>query len=541
MPNTYIRLNLASAIFPFYTEAAGRTIVIPGQDENWDRYNAANTVQDKGVPQVFYMHNCVPLAGGFQSIGYVEQLSGMLGHDDFDTCFSLINSNLGVDLFVPAGGLNYVYDGDVGQWVSVDPFEPGTVPAGITVSTAYVNGVTYILFAGYGCFSYNDTTKALDPVTLTGVTVADLVGICEANGYMIACSNTAVAWSSLSDPTDFVPSIDTAAGGGNVQDAKGPINFILGIAGGFLMYCARNIVGASYTGNTTWPYQILEIPGSGGVSSIDAVAYQGNLPYHVAMTTAGIQQISLNSAIPTMPEASDFLTSQLFEDFNETTLSFTQKYLDTQLVIKFACVADRYIILSYGPDTSNFTHAIVYDIGLNRYGKIKLLHRSAFMYSNPVPHGLITYSELMNTPIGSLGSNTYSNFFTALQSTVTPKGNLAFLQQDGTIQLVDFSVGETNADGVFIIGKFQNQRNETIVHQWTDVETINSDSTFSMSLLPTFDGKDFAPAIATIKTIKGTLVQRFSKRNTSANLSLCMVGAFNLTTIILNFTVGGYR
>ena len=84
MPNIYTRLNLASAIFPFYTEAYGRSIMIPGGDENFDRYNAANTTPDKGVPQVFYMHNVLPIAGGFQSIGYEQQIPGLPGAIDFD-------------------------------------------------------------------------------------------------------------------------------------------------------------------------------------------------------------------------------------------------------------------------------------------------------------------------------------------------------------------------------------------------------------------------------------------------------------------------
>lgn len=540
----YVRLNLASAIFPFYTEASGRTIMVPGDDENFDRYNAANTTPDKGVPQVFYMHNVMPLDKGFQSIGYIQQQPGLIGHTDFDTCFPLRTASGDIFFFVPAAGLNYIYDGNIDSWTATTPLPgavSGNIAANILVTTAFVKGVTYIFYSGIGCFTYNSATKSLDSVTLSGLSIDETLGVCEANGYMIAWSRTDVAWSSLTDPTNFVPSIQTGAGGGSVQDAKGIIQFCVSIPGGFLIYCKLNVVGASFTGNTAFPYTILEVQGSGGVNSINDVAYQGNLPYQVAMTSAGIQQVSLNSAIPTMPELSEFLTSQLFEDFDETTFSFSQQFIGGQLSIKFSSVSNRFIVISYGVSSSNYTHAVLFDIELNRYGKLKIDHRSVFSFVDPAPYGIIPYSALLTTPISTLANVMYEDMFTTMQLTVNPKQNLAFLQADGTTQLVDFQVSEQNSNGIFIIGKFQYVRGNVIVHQRTDVETINLSSSFTLHLLPTFDGKDFAPAVATVENAKGNQTRTYAKRFTASNISLCFAGAFNLTSAVFNFTVGGTR
>lgn len=539
-----VRLNLASAIFPFYTEAAGRTIMMPDQDENFDRYNAANTTPDKGVPQVFYMHNCLPIAGGFQSIGYNQSLAGMAGKTDFDTAFNLYNPNQSSFIFVPAQGMNYIYDASygTGEWSSVNPIPSGTLPANALVTTAYVDGNTYIYYAKYGCFTYDPATRQLVAVVLSGLTAANVIGICAANGYMVAWTQDTVAWSSLSDPTDFVPSIQTGAGGGSIQDAKGQINFCVSIVGGFLICCQKNVVGASYTNNSSWPYQISEVSGSGGIATIEQLAYQTNLSYMVAMTTAGIQQVSLSGAIPTMPEVSDFITARLFEDFDEVGLTFSAQYLESQVDTKFAAVGDRFIVISYGIQAPNFTHAIIYDIELNRYGKLKLPHRCAFSYNEPAAYGMTTYDQLMNTPISVLGNITYANFFFGGgQPEIIPKENLAFLQQDGTIQLVDFSLGEERASGVFILGKLQFRRGDVIVHQWTDVESIKTTSVFNFYLLPTFNGKDFTTAVATTAIKPGILIRRMAKKYTASNLSLCLTGAFNLTTIVINFTVGGSR
>lgn len=541
MPNFYARLNLASSIYPLYTEMGGRTVMVPDLDENFDRYNAANTTPDKGVPQVLYMHNCVPVSGGFQSVGYNQVLPGLDGNTDFDTVYPIVAAESATVLYVPSQGANYVFDGNVGTWVSTSPAAPGTTSANTLVTTALVQGISYIFFQGIGCFNYSTTTKTLVPVTLTGLTISLVIGITAANGYLIAWTRTGVFWSALVTPTNFIPSIQTGAGGGSVADAKGPINFCVPLPGGFVIYCQKNAVGASYTANTNFPYIIKEITGSGGVASPDNVAFQGNVTYHLAMTSAGLQQVSLDSAISTMPEVSDFLTANTFEDFDEITVSFTAQNLTAPVGIKLAMISERFIIISYGVQPPDYTHAILYDMALNRYGKLKINHRCAFSFISPAPYGLITYEDLLMTTIDSLGSAVYGDFFVSLQPDIIPKQNLAFLQQDGTVRLVDFSIGEFTADGVFIIGKFQYRRGNVMVHQRTEVDTLNQGETCNLFLLPTFDGKDFTAAVATTVIQSGPLTRTFAKRFTASNISLCLIGAFNLTSMVMNFTIGGSR
>lgn len=541
MPNKYARLNLATAIFPFYTAAAGRTIMLPELDENFDRYNAANTTPDKGVPQVFYMHNCFPISGGFQSIGYLPQLTGLSGVNNFDSPFYLTNSQDNSALFVPAVGLNYIFDGSVGTWQSISPITPGLINFNSLVTTAYVKGTTYVFYETYGCFTYNATTRVFDPVILTGLDITQIIGIFSANGYMLAWTSDSVVYSSLSDPTNFIPSIQTGAGGGKILDVKGSINICLPVSGGFLIYCEKNIVGAAYSGNVYYPYIYLEVKGSGGVDTIDKIAYQSNLPYHVAMTTAGIQQVSIDSAIHTLPELSDFLTGKIFEDFDETTLTFSEQYLTRQLNIKFSYVSDRFFVCSYGVSAPDFTHAVVYDLALNRFGKVKIPHRSAFSYGVPTPFGELTYAQLQSTSVNDLRGSSYYDLFSGAHLLITPKQNLAFLQEDGTVQLVDFSLGESVASGVFILGKFQFSRSSVIVHQRTDIETVNRNNTFSLYILPSYDGKDFGPAVSTTTNATNDLTRTFARRITATNISLLAVGAFDATSIVINFTLGGIR
>ena len=106
---------------------------------------------------------------------------------------------------------------------------------------------------------------------------------------------------------------------------------------------------------------------------------------------------------------------------------------------------------------------------------------------------------------------------------------------------MDFAISEANASGVFIIGKFQLSRAAVIVHQTTDVETITKDNNFALHLLGTFNGKDFGPAIPTMQTLREDSVVVCAKRYTAKNISLCLVGAYNLTSMVLLFTIGVSR
>ena len=57
--------------------------------------------------------------------------------------------------------------------------------------------------------------------------MAQVVGITQSTGYMIAWTKNTVAWSSTIDPTDFVPDSLTGAGGGGVEEVKGAINYCI--------------------------------------------------------------------------------------------------------------------------------------------------------------------------------------------------------------------------------------------------------------------------------------------------------------------------
>jgi hypothetical protein len=543
MANYVIRSLLSSATFPFATELWGRSIILHQQDQNYDSatINAPGVVIDKGIPQAFYMHNVVPTNQGFQSVGYSSLIAAAAGPvTDFDHCYPIQTANGSKFLFVPAAGKNYIYDANVGTWQSVSPFAVGTVPANVQVTTAFVHGETYIFYANNGCYIYDPIGNVLVPTVLTSLTIANINGICAANNYMIAFSNNGIAWSSAVTPTDFTPSLTTGAGGGGVNEAKGNIVVCVTLSGGFAIYCDINIVYAKYTGNILFPFVTKEVPASGGISDLHKVTWLSNLSSHIAWTSAGLQQVGPASAEDIYTEVSDFIAARIFEDFDETTNTLSSSYLATQLFINLSVISQRFLIVSYGTALGSYTHAIFYDIGLKRYGKLKINHVDCFEWNFPNLSGNITYGKLSATTYGDLSATTYSQLGFNVNAAKTFKQALAFLQADGTVQVTNFDISETTANGVLIIGKFQMARGNLIEHQELEVDTIGSTNTFTAFIYTSLDGKTLGTAQALrAKTPNPSRTRNYQKMTNSLNFSYLFKGQFNLVSLLTTITLGG--
>ncbi len=564
-----VSVNLASSLYPFASEMWGRSVMIPQYDENYNRtiFTTIDPGFEKDTPQVFYMHNCMPTVQGYQSIGYDTAIPsqvtptqgdgvfgsfafgtggfGNIGNVSFiyDKCFT-IQTALGNNfLFVPAAGLNFIYNANVGYWVSTSPFSAGTVPNNVQVTTALVDGQTYIYYANYGCFIYDEIAGALTPVTLTGLDPTQILSICSANGYMIAASNNAVAWSSTVTVTDFTPSIVTGAGGGSINDAKGPISVALQITGGFIVYCQYNAVGATYTGNTSFPFIFLEVAGSGGLTNIDQISWHANMATHIMWGTYGVQELTKTFAKPVYPEATDFLAAKLFEDFDEDTLTFSSQYLVSPLAVKLVIIEGRYLVLSIAVEAPTYTHALIYDMTLKRWGKLKITHSCCFEWNQPNTFGITTYGQLNNTTYAQLSNTTYGELTTQSTSVVLSKKSIAFLQGDGTVKILNFDLSESEADGVFMIGKYQFSRSYWVEHQYGIIDTINTTNSFQYFIIPTYDGKTLkTPVPAHMNThLSGAKTQTYQKRVTGVNISILFIGAFSLSTFLIGLVRRGHK
>lgn len=554
MAHQKLRCNLQGVIFPFASVLEAATIIVAQYDENYDWVTAGElgTVRNKGIPEAYYMHNCMPSAQGYQAVGYDTLISGLANTDDFDDAFPVIVPSTARFLFVPARGKFYIYDAAVGKWVSTSAVPQTQIAADAMVTVAVSQGQTYICVQGYGVFNYDPINKVLTPVNFTGLTMTDIKGICAANGYLIVWDDTTLAWNSLTTPTDFTPSVITGAGGGGVGDVKGKIIFCVAISGGFILYAERNAVAARFTGNVNYPYIFQEVPSSGGISSTDQVSWADNAAEHYVLSTDGLQIVTLSGgAKNAFPEVTDFLSAKIFEDFDETKLTFSYQELTSELYTKLSFISNRYLVLSYGINPPDYTHAIILDTSLRRYGKLKILHRCCFEWNAPNMSGPLTYGQLGAAGItyGQLSQATYGELNTIVEFEEQPRKTIAFLQKDGTVQVVNFDLAELNAagtqaDGVLLIGKFQFQRNKRTIHLGTEIDNVKNGQNFTYYIVPTLDGKTLETPVKGFRNTRPPFTnspykQQWLKHVEGQNVSGLFIGAFHLTTCIFDLMLGG--
>lgn len=322
-------------------------------------------------------------------------------------------------------------------------------------------------------------------------------------------SNIGVAWSSIVDPTDFTPSLTTGAGGGDLEAAKGKIVACVPHAQGFIIYTESNIVAATYSGNSRYPFNFREIPGSAGISDINQVTFDSNSGNHYVYTTSGLQLVNTTQSQIVLPELTDFISGKLLEDYNETTDTFSQTLLTTEMKKELTMVSDRYLVISYG--IASYTHALVYEISAKRWGKLKQAHVTCFDF-------LDSSSSITEAPRQSIG----------------------FLNSDGSIVIADFTDPKNTYTGVICLGKYQFVRQRLLQLDQIFLENITSGTTPVVKVLTALDGKNVTSVTPSLITSTG-LFRSYGCRAIGINHSLLIKGSFTLTSLELTFNIHGKR
>lgn len=511
MSQQVYRANVLSKSFPFLSETFGRSIIVAGQDQYYiSKQQVQTTTQDTdsdqetGIPQLYYAHNVMPNDQGLQSVGYVSVLTSIPNVANITGRFLLRDaSDNKAYLAVGADGTLWTNKG--AGWVSW-----GVFLAGANVTTAYINGVTYIYIATLGCYTFDLVgSTGFTSVALTALTAATVQGICGSYGYMIAWTTTTVAWSSTITPTDFTPSLVTGAGGGGVQGARGQITCVVPQTLGVIVYTTANAVVGLYSGNSRYPFNFREIVNSGGVNNSNYVTWDANTPSHYVYSSAGVQLVGTQQTQTVFPEVTNFISGRYFEDFNDVTLTFAQTVLTAAMVKRLALVCERYLVFSYG--ITELTHAIIYDTVLKRYGKIRYTHVECFEYEIPSP-GIIEIA----------------------------RQSIALLRKDGSVATVDFSTKSVGSNGTALFGKYEFARSRMIQLDEVSIENVIPNAVFAMTILAAVDGKD--NVVQTSALIENsTLYQRYGTRAVGKNVSILMQGGWTLNTIELTFNIHGRR
>lgn len=512
MADHTFRANLNSAQIPTNPLTFGRSIVIRDRDQNYSPNLASKTDRDKdaGIPQVIYGANILPTEFGYKSVGYYGSKEKCPATPYF--AFPIRSITESATLIHTETGYLYrlkrAADGP-----EIPEFTYVATAAG-TMTYAHVAGTTYIYVARVGCYIYNFTTNLLEPVTLGGLDASQILGITATGGYLLAWSEDAIAWSSLVDPTDFVPSLDTGAGGGSVEGAKGAITVCVANSYGIYIFTSSNCVSAQLSNNARYPFNFKEIVGSAGLDSVQSVSYEGNQNSAYAFTSAGFQQISHNGAKTIWTDLYEQGLNSVHVDENTTFGEFVGsdgKITDAKLVT----VNSRYVCISIKHRTENYyTQIWIYDISLDRWGRLEKDHYEVF-------------------------EDEYHNI-----ALITSDGR--YLTVDSPFATYPYSVEEDV--GSLLLGRYQFSRSRLTVFQSADLENL-----YPQDLYDAWGnqyGEDIYPTVYLLGSLDGKTGSfeecsrygfRYHKLRTAVNHSLLLKGHFDLNSVVLTVSQGGGR
>jgi len=531
--------NLASGFYPFLSRYQGQTVISVGKDQAFRQtaiIGESDKDDNKGVPQLYYCHNAIPTVQGIQSIGYTQKLAGLVGVTNFNGIFLLKDPEENKFLFSPSGGFNYIYNANNTAWQSVSPIISYPTNADITI--AYLNGQTYIYFARIGCYKYNRITNLLEPVTLIGINPTLINGICESSGFLLLYDDFTIYRSQVINQLDFTPDPALGSGSSIPEGLQGKIVCCLKINDGFIIYTTANIVSASFSQNIRFPFTYNEVDGSAGLVHQSQVAWINNTGVHYAWTKVGLQLINKNKATMIHPDVTDFLTSKIFEDFDETTNTFTTTKLTSLLNISIAIVGKRFLVISYG--ITELTHALVFDLSIKRWGKYKITHVAAFEYFIPNLSGEITWEMLGELTWENLGESTWEDFTSQIETVEQPKDTLAFLLKDGTITTVQMDQIGTNHSGVAVFGKYQYIRERLLQLDDIEVENIDQDmANFTLVLLSSTNGKVIDQITTPFLSENADTYRKYNSTVNAKNHTLAFKGTFCLSSMQLKFNQVG--
>lgn len=525
------RANLSAANVPTDPNQFGRSVIMKRLDQNYDPVLTAkeDVEDDIGVPIALYLENVLPSVYGFRSVGWQIDSPQIPGKPYF--AFTVRSGADSAQLVVTTLGEVYRID---------DPFTPNLfIASGKTgdVTFATVQGITYIYFAGLGCYTYNFTTDSLTYITLTGLDTTTILGITGTGGYLLAWSATALAWSSVTDPTDFVPSLTTGAGNGSVEGLQGAIAVCVASSQGVYVFSDTNVVSGLLSGNARWPFAFQEIPGALGVTLIQRITYEASQGFLYTVTTQGIQKINHKAALTVFPHLSPnrptwdeiiagtegLLTYPAYGESAIVT-KFSNVYDETKF--KVVVTGDRFLCVSV-TDTSwagspiaqpTFNQIHIFDMVFKRWGRFLIDHYEVY------DSGGSDFRSIGIIPVD--GKLEYSN-------TMSDTGG-------------EF-IGDALTQGKsrIILGRFQHVREAMIELHEVEIENLQFNVTVqggsnainhaSVWVQGSLDGKTGAYTELYRNASESPYVPKFQGRVLGKTVSVAIEGSFDLNTVVLSY------
>jgi hypothetical protein len=208
------------------------------------------------------------------------------------------------------------------------------------------------------------------------------------------------------------------------------------------------------------------------------------------------------------------------------------------MFVKISNIANRYLVVSYGTYPKVFSFALVYDMTLQRWGKLRIVHRDCFYYNYGAITADLTYSMLGDIPYNYPGLGTYDSTTQQSNAIVAAQHGLAFLKEDGSVLLADWSslIRDTEDEAVAILGRIQLTRTSHSQFNRAEIEGMTSGRVY---LQPSYDGRTLGTAIPLTDIEVYDRYRIVGDMVDCKNFNLVVEGTFDLSTMIIEATTSG--
>lgn len=545
------RANLSAATYPMTIADGGRTVIMPGPDNNYDRrVDPQGEQRNAGIPQALYLENVIPTVNGYQSVGFLTPTTAImtvpggathiLQAVEIKATITFVGPSLYPFSIVKTPLFlwnNYSFT--AGKFGDNTVTFVGAAPASVgKMSIAVVRDVCYLYISNATVQELYEVTSTIGGnITLTNITAtvtpagflaSKLIHtICASNNYLIAQNTTTTYWSSTTTHTDFVSSLVSGAGQIDPNNSDDAILYVKECSVGFYLYAANTIILAQYTGNSRYPWKFTPVKNSTGVYDDGMWGSYGTLTsvgHYVVEKNKYLKFIQGTEAVQVAPEASDYMGKNTVQElFNYSTNVFTTETKITGVPTIYAFL-DRYIFVSVngtndtGASDEKYSHVIVFDTVLRRYGRLKLDH--SFIFTVTLPNETLAFVNKQTLTISFLTFDIYQNS--------APFAGLTY----------------QTATGVLVLGKFQYVRSRKIQLHNIQIEgpqnsTIVASPNFSCAVLPSLNGRTFDTPVTPYQVSLSGGLAEYNCHTTAQNVSVVLKGAFNVNTLQLKFSPRG--
>jgi len=544
------RANLSAATYPMTIADGGRTVIMPGPDNNYDRrVDPQGEQKDAGIPQALYLENVLPTARGYQSVGYIDSGADVPLAGTMANVIEVFARNPSTETIITVpiyfNTSSAMRAGIAGE-MTVTVVGASPIYASKT-STAVVRGTCYVLIGidlytvewdGSTVITLTDVTATVTPLNF--ISTNGIVAICSAANYLVMVGPRTSYYSSTTTPLDFVSSLVSGAGQIDPNDIGGDIQYVKASANGFYVYSNTTVVWVQYTGNARYPWKSSIVKTAIGVRSDRGtqryIAGGPSFPNHVFIDTLNRVCVLTGAEVTNaVPEVSDFLANSTVQElFDYSTNTFTATNLSTPEAIVYLW-ASRYVLVSINGSAKDlpgtvYTKAIIYDTVLQRLGRLKIDH-----------HFIFTVDPIFSSAIGLDIDKPLLGFID-----VTTK-RVRYIALDMYAQRALAGSNRDEAyEGVLVLGKFQYARSRFLQLEEIEIEgPQNSDiipaPNFSCAVLPSLNGRTFDSPVTPYQVSLTGGLAAYNCHCVGQNVSVALKGAFNVNTVQLKFTARGDR